>query len=137
MLAGRLFSNVCSKGTILFPFYLAYHHFLQQASRIYSQLHHIEEFPSITEARSHCFISSLICARGFVVKTRFSNHNLIKCSLIFWAKKLQDSATMNLQLIIGLAVHDARNPLSSFTHLQHTADLPGVTCTSFTSHVYV
>lgn len=126
MLAGRLFSNVYSKGTILFPFYLAYQHFLLQAFPIHSQLHHIEEFPSITEARSHCFISSLICERGFVVKTRFSNHNLIQCILILWAKKL-----------LGLAVDDARNPLSSFTHLQQTADLPGVTCTSFISHVCV
>ena len=44
----------------------------------------------------------------------------MQCSLIFWAKQLQDSATITFQLIIGLAVDDARNPLTSFTHLPCT-----------------
>lgn len=65
--------------------------------------------------RSHCSISSFVCEKGYVVKTCFLELQSHTCSLIFWARQLQDSATVNLQLIICLAVGDAINPLSSFT----------------------
>lgn len=64
--------------------------------------------------RSHCSISSFVCEKGYVVKTCFLELQSHTCSLIFWARQLQDSATVNLQLIICLAVGDAINPLSSF-----------------------